>query len=269
MSSRPGARRSRARSRPRPGAASATTSRSSARWPPQRPNDAALAAAAEVATPGVRRLAAYLRDEYAPAADPRDPVGRDRYALFARDFNGIELDLDETYAWGWEELHRIEDAMRHVGERILPGASIDEVIEHLDADDHRAIEGVDEFRRWNQDLIDQTISDLNGTHFDIAPPLLKCEAMIAPPGGAAAMYYTGPTEDFSRPGRTWYPTMGETRFPAVEGSQHLLPRGGARPSPAGRAGRVHGREAVAVPAPVRLRLRSRRRVGAVRRTTDG
>jgi uncharacterized protein (DUF885 family) len=27
------------------------------------------------------------------------------------------------------------------------------------------------------------------------------------------MYYTGPSEDFSRPGRTWYPTMGKTRFP--------------------------------------------------------
>jgi uncharacterized protein (DUF885 family) len=179
----------------------------------QRPNDAALAAAADVATAGYARLAAYLRDEYAPAADPRDPVGRDRYTLFARDFNGIELDLEETYAWGWDELHRIEDTMRRVGERILPGSSIDQVIEHLDADDHRAIEGVDEFRRWNQDLIDQTISDLDETHFDIAAPLKRCEAMIAPPGGAAAMYYTGPTEDFSRPGRTWYPTMGETRFP--------------------------------------------------------
>jgi hypothetical protein len=33
--------------------------------------------------------------------------------------------------------------MRRVGERILPGASIDEVIEHLDADPGRAIEGVD------------------------------------------------------------------------------------------------------------------------------
>ena len=37
--------------------------------------------------------------------------------------------------------------------------------------------------------------------------------MIAPPGGAAAMYYTGPSEDFARPGRTWYPTLGKTRFP--------------------------------------------------------
>jgi uncharacterized protein (DUF885 family) len=179
----------------------------------QRPDDTTLAKSAEIATAGYARLAAYLRDEYAPAADPRDPVGRDRYALFARDFNGIELDLDETYAWGWEELHRIEDSMRRVAERIIPGASIDEVIEHLDADDSRAVEGVEEFRTWNQELIDQTISDLNGTHFDIAPPLQRCEAMIAPPGGAAAMYYTGPTEDFSRPGRTWYPTMGQTRFP--------------------------------------------------------
>jgi uncharacterized protein (DUF885 family) len=179
----------------------------------RRPDDTELAAAAELATSGYARLAAYLRDEYAPVAESRDPVGRDRYTLFARDFNGIDIDLEETYAWGWEELHRIEDAMRNVGERILPGAAIDEVIRHLDQDNNRAIEGVEEFRRWNQDLIDQTISDLTDTHFEIAEPLQRCEAMIAPPGGAAAMYYTGPTEDFSRPGRTWYPTMGQTRFP--------------------------------------------------------
>jgi uncharacterized protein (DUF885 family) len=179
----------------------------------RRPDDTKLAAAAELATSGYARLAAYLRDEYAPNADPRDPVGRDRYTLFARDFTGIDLDLEETYAWGWEELHRIEDAMRRVGERILPGASIDEVIRHLDDDPTRAIEGVEEFRQWNQDLIDQTISDLADTHFEIAEPLRRCDAMIAPPGGAAAMYYTAPSEDFSRPGRTWYPTMGETRFP--------------------------------------------------------
>jgi uncharacterized protein (DUF885 family) len=179
----------------------------------RRPDDHELAAAADVATAGYAQLAAFLRDEYAPAATPHDAVGRDRYAFFARDFTGIELDLDETYAWGWEEVHRIEDAMRHVGERILPGASIDEVIMYLDEDENRAAEGPDAFIHWNQGLIDETIADLNGTHFDIAPPLQKCEAMIAPPGGAAAMYYTAPSEDFSRPGRTWYPTMGETRFP--------------------------------------------------------
>ena len=37
---------------------------------------------------------------------------RERYALFARAFNGIDLDFEETYQWGWDELYRIEDAMR-------------------------------------------------------------------------------------------------------------------------------------------------------------
>ena len=64
-----------------------------------------------------------------------------------------------------------------------------------------------------QDLQDRTIAELEGTHFDLSEPVKRIEALIAPPGGALAMYYTGPSEDFSRPGRTWYPTGGKTRFP--------------------------------------------------------
>ena len=37
--------------------------------------------------------------------------------------------------------------------------------------------------------------------------------MIPPPGGALAAYYTGPSEDFTRPGRTWWPTGTRTSFP--------------------------------------------------------
>ncbi len=165
------------------------------------------------ATEAYAALGRFLVEEYAPHASEQDAVGRDRYAMYARDFNGIALDLDETYSWGWDELHRIERAMGQVAERIIPGADVDTVIEHLETDPARAIDGVDAFRRWNQDLLDRTVADLNGVHFDIPAPVQRVEAMIAPPGGAAAMYYTGPAEDFSRPGRTWYPTLGKTRFP--------------------------------------------------------
>jgi hypothetical protein len=72
----------------------------------------------------------------------------------------------------------------------------------------RAVHGEDDLRVFLQDLMDRTIADLDGTHFDIPEPLTRVEAMIAPPGGAAAAYYTGPAEDFSRPGRTWYPKDG-------------------------------------------------------------
>jgi uncharacterized protein (DUF885 family) len=174
---------------------------------------AALERAADDATAAYAEMAVWLRGTYAPRAVERDAVGADRYLLQARLFCGVELDLAETYEWGWAELYRIEHAMREVGERVLPGAGLPSVLEHLEHDEHRAIEGVENFQAWLQDLIDRSIAELNGTHFDLAEPLRRCEAMIAPPGGSAAMYYTGPSEDFSRPGRTWYPTLGKTRFP--------------------------------------------------------
>jgi uncharacterized protein (DUF885 family) len=165
------------------------------------------------ATEAYAAFARYLSDEYAPHAEERDAVGAERYARFARAFNGIELDLRETSDWGWDELHRIERAMGEVAERILPGEPVESVIQHLETDPARAVEGVEEFRVWLQDLMDHTIDELDGVHFDIPEPVRRVEAMIAPPGGAAAMYYTGPSEDFTRPGRTWYPTLGKTRFP--------------------------------------------------------
>ncbi|HYV59947.1 MAG TPA: DUF885 domain-containing protein [Acidimicrobiia bacterium] len=165
------------------------------------------------ATEAYASLARYFADEYAPHAGERDAVGAERYGRLARVFNGMELDLAEAYQWGWDELHRIERAMGQVAERILPGESLDAVIDHLESDRDGAIEGEDEFRRWLQSLLDTTIAELDGVHFDIPDAVKRVEAMIAPPGGAAAMYYSGPSEDFSRPGRTWYPTLGKTRFP--------------------------------------------------------
>ena len=129
-------------------------------------------------------------------------------------FLGAEIDLTEAYEWAWEELARIETDMVGECQRLRPGAGIAETVDWLERDSDLAVEGTDALRQWLQDLMDQAVSDLDGTYFDIAPPVRRVEAMIAPPGGAAAMYYTGPSEDFSRPGRTWYPPpSGQTRFP--------------------------------------------------------
>lgn len=158
-------------------------------------------------------MAEWLGSDYLPRANERDPVGPERYRRAARAFNGIVLDLEETYQWGWDELWRIQSEMRETAERIRPGAGVAEAIGILETDDERAIEGEDAFRQWMQDTQDDTIASMHGVHFDIAEPIRRIEAMIAPPDGALAMYYTGPSEDFSRPGRTWYPTGGQTRFP--------------------------------------------------------
>lgn len=174
---------------------------------------ARLETAASAAQTAYSQFAEYLRDRYIPSARPNDAVGRDHYALSSRSYNGIDLDFDETYHWGWEQMRWVQSEMRAAAERIKPNASIDDAIHILETDPSRAIHGVDQFRDWMQNLQEATIADLDGTHFDIAEPVKKIEAMIAPPGGALAMYYTGPSEDFSRPGRTWYPTGGKTSFP--------------------------------------------------------
>jgi uncharacterized protein (DUF885 family) len=172
-----------------------------------------LRTAARSATDAYASASAWLGEELGPRAPERDAVGRERYAINAHHFLGAKPDLDETYQWGWDELHRLEVEMASVAHRVMPGASVADVIGTLESDPARAVHGADALRRFLQDLMDRTIADLDGTHFDIPGPLKKVEAMIAPPGTAAAMYYTGPAEDFSRPGRTWYPTLGKTLFP--------------------------------------------------------
>ncbi|MCZ6538478.1 MAG: DUF885 domain-containing protein [Chloroflexi bacterium] len=169
--------------------------------------------AAAAATAAYGEMAGYLRDDYMPDATPVDGVGRVRYTLAARGYLGAEIDPEETYDWGWEQLAWVRSEMTETAQRIKPGASIGEAVEILESDPARMIVGEDEFKQWMQDLQDRTIEEMDGVHFDILDPVRKIETLIAPPGGALAMYYTGPSEDFSRPGRTWYPTGGKTEFP--------------------------------------------------------
>jgi uncharacterized protein (DUF885 family) len=172
-----------------------------------------LTAAADAAAEATAALREYLAGTYLPAAEGTpDAVGVDRYRLGARLSTGADLDLADAYAWGWEECRRIDAEMRREAEAVLPGADVRTAMRHLD-ENGPAVEGVEEVRAWLQQMMDTAMTELDGTHFDIAPPVRTVEAMIAPPGSAAAPYYTRPSLDFSRPGRTWLPTMGETRFP--------------------------------------------------------
>ncbi|MFF8959894.1 DUF885 domain-containing protein [Streptomyces sp. NPDC014894] len=177
---------------------------------------AELDAAARTATDALAALRDWMSEVYAPAvADAPDTVGRERYARWSRYFNGTDLDLDEAYAYGWSEYHRLLAEMKTEAEKILPGAGPWEALAHLDVHG-RHIEGVEEVRSWLQELMDEAIQALDGTHFELAERVRRVESRIAPAGSAAAPYYTSPSEDFSRPGRTWLPTMGATRFPVYD-----------------------------------------------------
>jgi uncharacterized protein (DUF885 family) len=159
------------------------------------------AAAATAATAG---FAKFLRDELAPRGRDKQAAGRERYQLASQYFLGAKIDLDETYAWGFEELARLESEMRAVAGRIVrTGAGVDEAVEALDVDPARKIRGKEAFRDWMQALADKAIADLHGTHFDIPEQVRRIECCLAPTSDGG-IYYTGPSEDFSRPGRMWW-----------------------------------------------------------------
>jgi len=169
--------------------------------------------ACAAADASVAELREWLLSDYLPgAAGTPDGVGEERYRLGARRWNGANLDLAEAYEWGWAQYREILAQMNAEAAKILPGADALEAMRYLD-EHSEVIEGVEEIRVRLQSLMDEAISDLNGTHFDLADPVKVVEARIAPPGSAAAPYYTGPSKDFSRPGRTWLPTLGRTSFP--------------------------------------------------------
>ena len=182
---------------------------------------AGLVRGAEAARSAYRELARFLRDELAPHAPTADAVGRERYALWSRYFLGATIDLEETYAWGLEELARVvaeqEAVAREIlgldprgvrdnvtGERVeVDGDLVQRAVAALDADPAHTLRGTDALQAWMQATSDAAVAALDGVHFDIPEPLRALECLIAPThqGG---IYYTPPSDDFSRPGRMWW-----------------------------------------------------------------
>ncbi|HEY8720605.1 DUF885 domain-containing protein [Pengzhenrongella sp.] len=173
---------------------------------------------AQAARSAYAELARFLRSELAPHAPVADAAGRERYALWSRYFLGASVDLEETYAWGLEELARVVAEQEAVARQVLGpdapdgGDLVERAVAALDADPARTLHGTEALREWMQATSDAAIAALNGVHFDIPEPALRLECRIAPTqqGG---IYYTPPSDDFSRPGRMWWSVPpGVTEF---------------------------------------------------------
>src|SRR6516162_9883975 len=170
------------------------------------PLAAELTAAAARAYQGYAEIARYLREDYAPRATEVDGVGAERYAVAARLNLGADIDLKEAYEWGWAELRRIEAEMIAEANTISPGASVAEASAALNESAY--VVGDDAYLAWLQDRHDRAIEQLDGVHFDVAAPLRRIEVVLARDSTSGAAYYTPPSEDLSRPGRTWWPLGG-------------------------------------------------------------
>lgn len=183
-----------------------------AEGPLPAPVQGKLDAGAAAARSAYLDLADFLRTELLPAAPAKDAVGRERYELASRSFLGAAVDLEETYAWGVQELDRLIAEQEHVAAAIKPGATIAEAKTVLNNDPARQLKGTDALKAWMQELSDKAVADLAGVHFEIPDVMKKLECLIAPTD-EGGIYYTGPSDDFSRPGRMWWSVpAGEDTF---------------------------------------------------------
>ncbi len=140
---------------------------------------------------------------YLPQADPTDGVGEARYLPAARAFLHDELDLDATYAWGWEAIHELHTDLVDVLSRVRPGASVAEAVEAFRSDPDTTSPDPDTFLRQVQSWQDDALDKLQ----DVLPvPLIARELSIerAPKGLPPGAWYMSPSEDGSRPGKVQY-----------------------------------------------------------------
>lgn len=158
---------------------------------------------AEEAANAYAWLATVLREDIGPRTRAEDACGREAYAILSRAFLGAVIDLDEAYQWGLEQLADIEAEQNAIADRLYPGASADEALRRLDSEPRYVLHGTDALQQWMQNLSDDAVDALADHHFDIAEPLRNLECRIAPTH-TGGIYYTGPSEDLSRPGRMWW-----------------------------------------------------------------
>ncbi len=159
---------------------------------------------AQAARQAYATLTSFLADELAPQAPEADAAGGERYSMWSRYFLGSTVDLEETYQWGLEELARVVDEQERVAAQIAgPGATVEQAVAVLDADPSRRLDGTQALQAWMQETSDAAIAALDGVHFDIPAPVRTLECMIAPTQNGG-IYYTGPSDDFTRPGRMWW-----------------------------------------------------------------
>ena len=158
-------------------------------------------------------LATWLKESLLPKAPVDDAFGRERYEVLSRLFVGAAVDLDEAFEWGKERLAAIIAQQEQCAAQLYgAGTSIEEAFSRLDKDERYLVEGVDGLKAWMQEKADGAVKDLAGVHFNIPEQMRTIEACIDP-AGTGGIFYTPPTEDFSRPGRMWWSVPpGETTF---------------------------------------------------------
>ena len=173
-------------------------------------------AAREAVTAACVATAQRLEDVYLPDAPLEDGVGIERYRRNARRFLGTDLDLEATYAWGWERIAVLRERAHEVARRIDPSTDLDGVLDRLRTDPAYAAPSQAAFRDAMQERQEIALAKLTDVHFEVPEHIRTVTVNTVAPGAPLAAWYHGPSEDFSRPGTIWWSLGDAVQVPLFD-----------------------------------------------------
>ena len=173
-------------------------------------------AAREAVTAACVATAQRLEDVYLPDAPLEDGVGIERYRRNARRFLGTDLDLEATYAWGWERIAVLRERAHEVARRIDPSTDLDGVLDRLRSDPAYAAPSQAAFRDAMQERQEIALAKLTDVHFEVPEHIRTVTVNTVAPGAPLAAWYHGPSEDFSRPGTIWWSLGDAVQVPLFD-----------------------------------------------------
>ena len=179
------------------------------------PRRAALERAAAGATDAAAGFARMLREELLPHAPQQDAVGESVYRATAQSFLGTQLDLDEVYDYGWQELERLWRQARDVAGEILGTdgpADVALAAQALARDGGHRV-AADDVVGWLRDRLDWTLEQVDGTAFAL-PADVRDVDIVVPRAAKGVVYYTPGAPDGSvRSKIVWTIPAGATSVP--------------------------------------------------------
>lgn len=151
-----------------------------------------------------RDFQTWLNHTLAPRAVNNDAVSRYDYLLHSAQFLGKHIEPLEAYEWAMDELADIHRQQQQIVDELFePGTPVLSALEKLNNDPELQLHGTGELIRWMQKTSDEAIDFLTDRHFTLTPEMRKLDCMISP-AGDGSIFYTAPTDDFSRPGMMWW-----------------------------------------------------------------
>lgn len=176
-----------------------------------------LLKAAKEAEIAFEQIASWLEVKYSPIADDNWRVGKERYIKTVRQQTGLTIVPKDIYNWGLKELDSINAQMWEIGKQINPSATkLTDFSETLNNDSRYIVHGKDNFKKFLEGVTAMAISEMNGKYFTLPTAIKKCEVVMDEDTIDESPYYKGPSDDLTRPGRTYYPTLGREQYTTWE-----------------------------------------------------